>query len=436
MATMAELWTNTGSALATLMFIYTIFNQYFPHLGDNLQPFIQRLTGLFDPYIQITFFEYTGQNFKRSVPYDGIQNYLSKDSSARAKRLKANTVKGSKSLVLSMDDYEEITDDFEGIKVWWQSNKEETRKESFSFYPGADEKRYFMLRFHRRDREVILERQNGTTLRDTLAMDKKKKEEIKRDLIKFGKSRDYYKKIGKAWKRGYLLYGPPGTGKSTMIAAMANFLDYDVYDLELTTVKDNTQLRRLLIDTSAKSIIVIEDIDCSLDLTGQRRKKEDDGDEKTVLMKKMMENEDENSTDSKVTLSGLLNFVDGLWSACGGERIIVFTTNFVDKLDPALVRKGRMDKHIELLYCCFEAFKVLAKNYLDVEESELFGEIKRLFEDDELKMTPADVAENLLPKSEDEGSETCLKRLIEELKEAKRKVEEEVKQSKEEKNRR
>ncbi|CAN7111183.1 unnamed protein product [Brassica rapa subsp. narinosa] len=267
MATMAELWTNTGSALATLMFIYTIFNQYFPTFGDNLQPFIQRLTTLFDPYIQVTFFEYTGQNFKRSVPYDAIQNYLSKDSSARAKRLKANTVKGSKSLVLSMDDYEEITDDFEGIKVWWQSNKEETRKESFSFYPGADEKRYYMLRFHRRDRE-----------------------------------------IGKAWKRGYLLYGPPGTGKSTMIAAMANFLDYDVYDLELTTVRDNTQLRRLLIDTSAKSIIVIEDIDCSLDLTGQRRKKEEekeDGDEKSIL-KKMMENEDENTADSKVTLSGLI----------------------------------------------------------------------------------------------------------------------------------
>lgn len=48
-------------------------------------------------------------------------------------------------------------------------------------------------------------------------------------------------------------------------------------------------------------------------------------------------------------------------------------------------------------------------------------------------MTPADVAENLLPKSEEEGSETCLKRLIEELKEAKREVEEKVKQSNEEK---
>ncbi|CAA7055055.1 unnamed protein product [Microthlaspi erraticum] len=268
---------------------------------------------------------------------------------------------------------------------------------------------------------------------DTLAMDKNKKEEIKGDLIKFSKSKDYYKKIGKAWKRGYLLYGPPGTGKSTMIAAMANFLDYDVYDLELTTVKYNTQLRRLLIDTSAKSIIVIEDIDCSLNLTGQRKKKEEEeavGDEKNTIEKKIMDNEGENEV-SKVTLSGLLNFVDGLWSACGGERIIVFTTNFVDKLDPVLIRKGRMDKHIELSYCCFEAFKVLAKNYLDVEESELFEEIKRLLEVEEIKMTPADVGENLLPKSEEEGPETCLKRLIEALKEekeeAKRKVEEEEK---------
>ncbi|CAF1715642.1 unnamed protein product [Brassica oleracea] len=80
-------------------------------------------------------------------------------------------------------------------------------------------------------------------------------------------------------------------------------------------------------------------------------------------------------------------------------------------------------------YCGFEAFKVLAKNYLDVVESELFDEIKRLLEVEEIKMTPADVGENLLPKSEGEEGETCLRRLIEALKEekeeAKRRVEEE-----------
>ena len=104
-------------------------------------------------------------------------------------------------------------------------------------------------------------------------MDPKKKQEIIDDLVKFGNGKAYYQKVGKAQKRGYLLYGAPGTWKSTMIASMANFMEYDVYDLELKSVKDNTEQKKLLIEISNKSIIVIEDIDCSLDLTGQRRKK-------------------------------------------------------------------------------------------------------------------------------------------------------------------
>ncbi|KAH8483242.1 hypothetical protein H0E87_027862 [Populus deltoides] len=96
-----------------------------------------------------------------------------------------------------------------------------------------------------------------------------------------------------------------------MVAAMANFLGYDVYDLELTTVKDNSDLRKLLIETTGKSIIVIEDIDCSLDLTGQRKKKEKDendaetGKEKDPISKKKREAEEESKRTSKVTLSGL-----------------------------------------------------------------------------------------------------------------------------------
>ncbi|KAH7846371.1 hypothetical protein Vadar_013175 [Vaccinium darrowii] len=263
-------------------------------------------------------------------------------------------------------------------------------------------------------------------------MEEKKKKEIINDLITFTKSKDYYKKIGKAWKRDYLLFGPPGTGKSTMIAAMANLLEYDVYDLELTTVKDNTELRKLLIDTSSKSIIVIEDIDCSLDLTGQRKKKEEkdeEGDAKDPTSKKKKEDQEKSNESSKVTLSGLLNFIDGLWSACGGERIIVFTTNYVEKLDPALIRRGRMDKHIELSYYCFEAFKVLARNYLDLESHDLFETIGKLLE--ETKSSPADVAENLMPKSAEEDADPCLGKLMKAFEkakeEAKLKAEEEEK---------
>lgn len=237
------------------------------------------------------------------------------------------------------------------------------------------------------------------------------------DLITFSKAKDYYARIGKAWKRGYLLYGPPGTGKSTMIAAIANFLNYDVYDVELTAVKNNTDLRKLLIETSSKSIIVLEDIDCSLDLTGQRKEEEDEKKEEGKEKKDVTQEKKEEKKMSRVTLSGLLNFIDGLWSASGGERLIIFTTNHVEKLDPALIRRGRMDRHIEMSYCDFEAFKVLAKNYLDLDSHPLFGVIQSLLE--EIDMTPADVAENLMPKTIVEDVGTCLGTLIEALKNAK-----------------
>ena len=54
------------------------------------------------------------------------------------------------------------------------------------------------------------------------------------------------------------------------------------------------------------------------------------------------------------TLSGLLNMIDGLWSSCGDERIIVFTTNHKDRLDPALLRPGRMDLHVHMSYCTMD----------------------------------------------------------------------------------
>ena len=45
-----------------------------------------------------------------------------------------------------------------------------------------------------------------------------------------------------------------------------------IVDVELTVVRDNTQLRKLLSNTTSRSVIAIEDIDCSLDLTGERDK--------------------------------------------------------------------------------------------------------------------------------------------------------------------
>lgn len=101
---------------------------------------------------------------------------------------------------------------------------------------------------------------------ETLAMDAELKGRIVKDLERFVKRREYYRRVGKAWKRGYLLYGPPGTGKSSLIAAMANFLNFDIYDLELTELSCNSDLRRLLVATANRSILVVEDIDCTIEL--------------------------------------------------------------------------------------------------------------------------------------------------------------------------
>ena len=98
------------------------------------------------------------------------------------------------------------------------------------------------------------------------------------------------------------------------------------------------------------------------------------------------------------TLADLLNIIDGLWSSCGDERIIVFTTNHKDRLDPALLRPGRMDLHVHMSYCTMDGFKLLASNYLDINgDHQLYRQIEGLLAN--VEVTPAEIAEELLQSS-------------------------------------
>ena len=111
----------------------------------------------------------------------------------------------------------------------------------------------------------------------------------------------------------------------------------------------------------------------------------------------------------------MLNFIDGLWSSCGDERIIIFTTYHKERLDPDLLRPGRMDMHINMSYCTPCEFKMLASNYLGIAEHPLFVEIEKLIA--AAKVTPADVAEQL---TRNEAPEFALSGLIEFLESKKR----------------
>ncbi|KAL8534719.1 hypothetical protein ACS0TY_010670 [Phlomoides rotata] len=359
--------------------------------------------------------------------FEAAEVYLRTMINPSIKQLKVSKTPRDKTLSVTVDKGEIILDTFDGILLQWKLMCVETHKTTTNGegYLESEilERRSFELRFNSKYQQKVLNyylpfvverskaieedskvirlytrgyysQMDGVNLDhpstfDTLAMDPTVKEEVIEDLNRFVRRRDFYKRVGKAWKRGYLLYGPPGTGKSSLVAAMANYLKFDIYDVELASLHSNAELRSLLISTKNRSIILIEDIDCSVDLENR----EGGG--------------YNSSKQEQLTLSGLLNFVDGLWSSCGDEKIFVFTTNHKERLDPALLRPGRMDMHIHMSYCTFSGFKILVSNYLGIKSHCKFEEIEKLLA--EVEATPAELAGELM-KSEE--VETATERVV------------------------
>ncbi|EGO52581.1 hypothetical protein NEUTE1DRAFT_72346 [Neurospora tetrasperma FGSC 2508] len=156
----------------------------------------------------------------------------------------------------------------------------------------------------------------------SVILDKGVKESIVDDVKEFLAAQQWYTDRGVPYRRGYLLYGPPGTGKTSFIQALAGELDYSVAMINLSEVGiTDDLLAHLLTQQPEKSILVLEDVDAAL---VNRRPRDSDG-----------------YSGGTVTFSGLLNALDGL--AAGENRIAFLTTNHIDRLDPALIRPGRVD---------------------------------------------------------------------------------------------
>ena len=149
-------------------------------------------------------------------------------------------------------------------------------------------------------------------------------EDLIADARRFLDGRSSYVQRGIPYRRGYLLHGPPGTGKSSAVVAIATALGLDIAVLNLSNATlDDTDLVNRLADVPPNAIVLIEDIDCAF----VARKSAED---KT----------------SKITFSGLLNAIDGV--AAGEGRLLFATTNHPERLDPALVRPGRIDRRVEI----------------------------------------------------------------------------------------
>ncbi|CAN6336632.1 unnamed protein product [Urochloa humidicola] len=417
-----------ASAAASFMLVRSVVNELLPdEVRDALRSGVGRLRSHMSSQHTITI-EKKVDGLTNNHVYEAVKAYLAAHVNTRTQQhLSVSSLDEDDKMTVTMSEGEEMTDVYDRTEFKWCLNYRYISSPSDSGNGNGGnggrqlEAHSFVVTFPKKHKEKALNsylphivatakamKAQERTLRihmnnwdewcpmdlhhpstfGTLAMDHKAKQSIVDDLNRFIKRKDYYKRIGKAWKRGYLLYGPPGTGKSSLIAAMANHLMFDIYDLELTAVHCNSDLRKLLVGISSRSILVVEDIDCTIKL--QQR----EGDEEET---KSDSSDDGNGRD-KVTLSGLLNFVDGLWSAGGEERIIVFTTNYKERLDPALLRPGRMDMHIYMGYCTPDSFRTLANNYHMIDYHATFPEIEKLIK--EVTVTPAEVAEVLIRKDD------------------------------------
>ena len=126
------------------------------------------------------------------------------------------------------------------------------------------------------------------------------------------------------YRRGYLLYGPPGTGKTSFILAIAGDLRMNLCVLSLQDENLTEESLTLSMETIPNhSLVLLEDVDA-------------------IFVKREATDKRKNN----LSFSGLLNALDGVRTIDG--RILFMTTNHKEKLDPALLRPGRADLHVEL----------------------------------------------------------------------------------------
>lgn len=184
----------------------------------------------------------------------------------------------------------------------------------------------------------------------TLVADDDRFERLLDDVRRFYGASDWYSARGVPWRRGYLLHGPPGTGKSSAIRAVASELDLGlaILDVGRRTLTDDL-LCEALADAPQDALLVFEDIDAAF-----RERKAD--------------------AAAGVSFSGLLNALDGVAAQEG--RALFMTTNHIGRLDPALIRPGRADMHVELGHVGADAARKLFLRFFpgEVALSERFGE--------------------------------------------------------------
>ena len=185
--------------------------------------------------------------------------------------------------------------------------------------------------------------------------------EICESLDKFRNSKDWYEEHNIPCHFGIMLYGAAGMGKSSIAQAIATYMHSNLFVLSGDCVMALPKAVRIINQHTTRyrndyNIILIEDVDCGIAA--------DNISNRLSNMYAYKSNNDDKIADNHMGLASVLNVLDGIGAP--NNVIFVFTTNHIEKLDPALIRPGRIDLSLEIKPVCLESFgKFMIHHYGD-----------------------------------------------------------------------
>lgn len=157
-------------------------------------------------------------------------------------------------------------------------------------------------------------------------------EDVKRTLVEQVQQclscRDLGEDLGLDFSGGILLHGPPGTGKTMLIRALANELDYTFIPVHTPGLKAGrggpTERIPVLFhraERNAPAILFFDEFD-------------------TLATRRGLPKADETAVNTMLTELDGIEQRDGI--------VVIAATNLPQTLDPALLRPGRFDYHLEI----------------------------------------------------------------------------------------
>jgi len=216
-------------------------------------------------------------------------------------------------------------------------------------------------------------------------------EAIRNRVLFFLNNREWYNQKGIPYTLGLLLSGPPGTGKTSCIKCLANETGRHIININMNSDITKKQIESLFFDEEIKvnhtnrpeifripfdkRIYVFEDVDC----------------QGNAVLDRHITHSDESTNSEQMDLSFLLNILDGILETPG--RIVIMTSNFVERLDKALIRPGRIDIMAEFGRCSNKTLVEMVDFFLDGSLSEDYKKVLRTIPPN--VFTPAEISKLL-----------------------------------------